>query len=238
MTKTKILITSEHAGNDIPRNYRHLFREHEALLGTHRGFDLGVDSLAKSFATTLNVPMYKNSVSRLVVDTNRSLWRRTLFSEITKPLPKADRDTILNAYYHPHRDRIAQFIHQEIEAGRKILHVATHTFTPALNGSERQTDIGLLYDPDRSNEKHLCKLWKTAFHEYLPELRVRFNYPYRGKPDGLTAHFRKRHTNGHYLGIELEVNQKYVQKNGHFPNSLRNKIVAAFRKSLEKFQWS
>ena len=237
MDKTTLLITNEHGGNDIPAEYAHLFKDHTTTLATHRGFDLGIYSLAESFAHTLKAPLYKNNVTRLLVDTNRSLWRRSLFSEMTKPLSTAEKNKILDTYYHPHRQRIAQFIKEEINTGRKILHIATHSFTPQLNGTPRQTDIGLLYNPERSNEKYISRLWKYALKEQLPDLRVRYNYPYRGKPDGLTAHFRKDYHNGHYVGIEMEVNQKYVQNSGHFSAKLRNDIVEAFQKAAERFHW-
>ena len=206
------------------------------MLRSHRGYDLGVWSIAVRFSSDLKATLFKNHVSRLLVDTNRSLWRRTLFSEKTKTLPKSERQKILDTYYFPHRDAITSFIAAEIKKGKQVLHIATHTFTPILKGEERKTEIGLLYDPGRSNEKKISLEWKKTLNETMPEMRVRFNYPYRGKPDGLTAHFRKLHPNGNYLGVELEVNQKFV-KNGSFPEDILNGLVQSFKLALEKFSW-
>ena len=45
-----------------------------------------------------------------------------------------------------------------------------------------------------------------------PELKIRFNYPYLGKADGFTTYLRKIFPEN-YIGIELEVNQKFVNNN-------------------------
>ncbi|MCB9059732.1 MAG: N-formylglutamate amidohydrolase [Calditrichae bacterium] len=236
MKNTTLLFTSEHGGNDIPAGYSELFKDSHDVLATHRGYDLGIWSVADALAQAFDARLFKNHVTRLLVDTNRSLWRRTLFSEKTKPLPKKEKQKILDTYYYPHRNAITEFIETEIGRGQKILHIATHSFTPVMKGEVRNADIGLLYDPERSNEKNISKEWKNTLAATLPDFRVRFNYPYRGKPDGLTAHFRKLHANGSYLGVELEVNQKYVT-NGSFPSYVQTGLVQSFRKTIEKFSW-
>ncbi len=237
MKTTTLLFTSEHGGNEIPNEYKYLFESHQETLHTHRGYDLGIWSLAETFSDNMQAKLFKTHISRLFVDVNRSLWRRTLFSEITKPLPKDEKKIILDKYYHPHRNEVASFIKDQISAGQKVLHIATHSFTPVLNGETRNAEIGFLYDPQRSNEKLISKKWKRCLKEDSPGLRVRFNYPYRGKPDGLTAHFRKLYANGSYLGVELEVNQKFIAQNGRFPKDLCEEIVSSFRNTIDYFSW-
>ena len=41
---------------------------------------------------------------------------------------------------------------------------------------------------------------------------MRYNYPYLGKADGFTTYLRKQFQT-HYLGIEIEINQKYAKAN-------------------------
>ena len=53
-----------------------------------------------------------------------------------------------------------------------------------------------------------------ALAQLAPELRLRRNYPYQGRGDGLTALLRKRHPDAAYVGIELEVNQRFVEQGG------------------------
>lgn len=237
MNKTILLLTCEHSGNKIPQEYTHLFSESAELLKTHRGYDLGAGSLAFHFAENLNSKLFITNISRLVVDTNRSLWRRTIFSEITKKLPKSEKQTILDRYYFPHNKAIEDFAKKETGTGNRIVHIAVHTFTPVLKGEVRTTDIGLLFNPQRTNEKHFCALWKKEIMKNFPENKVRFNYPYRGKPDGVAARLRKKHDNNIYLGIELEVNQKFVNKSAKIPESFCTSLVSSFQQTLNVFEW-
>ena len=62
-----------------------------------------------------------------------------------------------------------------------------------------------------------------------PELRVRRNYPYAGKGDGLTSHLRVRFTPGDYVGIELEVNQGIVFAAGRRWTALRRTLIDSLR---------
>ena len=43
-----------------------------------------------------------------------------------------------------------------------------------------------------------------------PNLRVRRNYPYAGWTDGLTTYLRTRFPPQRYVGIEIEINQRFV----------------------------
>ncbi len=43
-----------------------------------------------------------------------------------------------------------------------------------------------------------------------PQLRVRFNVPYRGRSDCHLTTYRNIYKSGDYSGIELEVNQSLV----------------------------
>jgi predicted N-formylglutamate amidohydrolase len=237
MKTTTLLFTSEHGGNEIPEEYTYLFKDHTKILKTHRGYDLGIWSLAETFSEIMQERLFKTPISRLVVDVNRSLWRRTLFSEVTKSLSKEEKRIILDKYYHPHQRKIVSYAEDKIAAGQKILHIATHSFTPLLNGKTRNTDIGLLYNPARSNEKLISKEWKKCLAEEIPGLRVRFNYPHLGKPDGMAARFRKIYPNESYLGIELEINQKFVTEDGRFPKKICAQIVSSLQKTLDHFNW-
>lgn len=240
MQKTTLLFTAEHGGNKVPQEYKHLFNGYSSLLQTHRGLDIGTWQLAEIFrrGSFNNKKLFRNDITRLLVDVNRSLWRKTIFSEITKPLSKAEKDTILQKYYYAYRYPIYDFVKHEIGQGHKIIHIAVHSFTPNLNGKERNTDIGLLYNPERNNERNFSKKFKEQVKNNLRQWRVRFNYPYRGKPDGLTAHFRKYYPDENYLGIEFEVNQKYAIEKGQFPKQLQKQHLETLYKTINEFNWS
>jgi hypothetical protein len=61
---------------------------------------------------------------------------------------------------------------------------------------------------------------------------VRRNYPYAGKGDGLTRWFRQHLQPDVYVGIELEINQKYVLEGGRPWAALRKVIVESLRQTL------
>lgn len=98
--------------------------------------------------------------------------------------------------------------------GRRVVHVAVHSFTPEIDGEVRNAEIGLLYDSRRRSEAAFCRRWAGSLHRLDRGLRVRRNYPYRGSADGLTTWLRRRHPQSRYLGIELEINQGLVDAPG------------------------
>lgn len=232
MSRAFFIITCEHGGNRIPAPYRPYFSGHEKLLQTHRGYDPGALPMARAFASVLTAPLYYSTVSRLLVELNRSPRHAHLFSEITKPLPPQIRSDIARRYYWPYRTEIENRIAQAVEGGRPVIHISSHSFTPELNGEVRNADIGLLYDSKRAGEAVLCRRWRTALKQHAPELRVRMNYPYSGSSDGLTAALRKRFASESYIGIELELNQLHAQMGSAHWGTLRVAVIKAFQEVL------
>jgi predicted N-formylglutamate amidohydrolase len=219
-----LVITCEHGGNRIPEPYHDLFFFHKALLETHCGFDPGALTMAKELATKFAVPLVASTVSRLLVDLNRSIGHPSLHCEAIRNEPIEVRQQIIKHYYQPYRLQAERMVRQAIADRGNVLHLSSHSFTPVLNGEIRNADIGLLYDPDRMGEAELCKRWKAALKVCAPNLRIRRNYPYLGKGDGLTTWFRQRLTATEYVGIELEINQKHIIQAGRHWTELRKAI--------------
>ena len=82
------------------------------------------------------------------------------------------------------------------------------------SGKVRKADIGLLYDPARKIEKDISSFLAELLHENVMSLRVRRNYPYLGKSDGFTSFMRRKYSATLYAGIEIEMNQALLLKNG------------------------
>jgi predicted N-formylglutamate amidohydrolase len=209
MAGRRVVITCEHGGNSIPARYRHLFAGRTALLATHRGWDPGALDMARELARGLRAPLFESTTSRLLVDLNRSCGHPRLFSEATRGAPAATRAEILESCYRPFRDKVETCIATWIGAGRRVIHVSSHSFTPVLDGKRRNADIGLLYDPARASEAELCSRWQKALELRGPELSVRRNYPYSGTSDGFIKALRRRFPDHAYAGVELEINQKH-----------------------------
>lgn len=223
----RLLITCEHGGHRVPRRHAALFAGAEAVLASHRGWDAGSLDLAKRLADTCAAPLLAVTVTRLLVEPNRSPGHPRLFSEFTRPLPPVERQALLDEYYHPHRRAVEEWIARETGHGNRVWHLSVHTFTPILDGEERRADVGLLYDPRRTGERQLCRQWQAALRTRRPELRVRMNYPYLGRSDGLTTHLRRRFSDANYAGIEIEVNQRWPQQRPRKWRPLQTDIITA-----------
>lgn len=223
------MITCEHGGNGIPAPYRQLFQGRRALLDSHRGYDPGALVVAKELAKAFEAPLVTSTVSRLLVDLNRSIGHPQLFSAATRGAPANLRAQIVEQHYRPYRAHVERLVRQSVSRGRRVIHISSHSFTPELNGKVRRADVGLLYHPARHGEAELCARWKASFAACAPELRVRRNYPYAGKGDGLTSHLRRRFPRATYVGIELEVNQKIVLAAGRRWPALRGVLIASLR---------
>jgi len=223
------IITCEHGGNRIPATYRHFFSGQRRLLDSHRGHDPGALVVARELARAFDAPLVVSTVSRLLVDLNRSIGHRQLYSPAIRAAPVALRAEILRRHYLPYRAEVEKLVARSIARGRRVIHLSSHSFTPELGGVVRRADLGLLYDPGRRAEARLCAQWKTSLAAIAPELRVRRNYPYAGKGDGLTSYLRRRFPDRRYAGIEIEINQKFAQAGGPDWKALRAMLVASLR---------
>ena len=206
MTGLRLLLTCEHGGNRVPAAYRSHFARADRLLRSHRGYDPGALGAARFLARRHHAPLIAATVTRLLVELNRSRGHRGLFSEVTRSLDPGTREEILRRYWEPHRHRVEAAGAAGTRRG-VVLHVAVHSFAPRLGRTTRNAEVGLLYDPRRAEERAFCRAWRLAIRGRSPDLRVRLNYPYRGAADGLTTALRRRFDGAHYLGVELELNQ-------------------------------
>jgi predicted N-formylglutamate amidohydrolase len=167
--------------------------------------------LARSLQRALKAPLYASTVTRLLVDLNRSVGHPRLFSEFSEGLDRGERAVLLEELYHPHRNAIESWIDAHVRRGQRVVHIGVHSFVPRTNGRIRTADVGILYDPSRAAERAFGSHWKSALRATDPDLRVRRNYPYLGKSDGLVTHLREVFGPRDYVGIELEANQRLLR---------------------------
>jgi predicted N-formylglutamate amidohydrolase len=235
MTEATIIVTCEHGGRRVPAPYAELFRGAARTLASHRGWDPGALSVARVLARRLDARFFYSTVTRLLVDLNRSLHHPKLFSEFAAELDPTERETVLARHYHPYRRAVERTVADATRRNGAVFHLSVHTFTPVLGGEIRRADIGLLYDPSRSLEKRTCRRWQEILGEIDPSLRVRRNYPYRGRSDGFTTFLRRRFERRDYLGIELEINQRFFTKKRTGPAL---PLVRTLETSLEQLRVS
>ncbi len=211
-----LLVTAEHGGNDVPPEHRRLFRGRKGLLESHRGWDPGTLDLARRLASELGAPLVASTVTRLLVDLNRSPHNPRAFSEVTRTLPPTERRGLLERWHRPHWAAVRAALENGIRERGCVLHLGIHSFTPVLDGVTRRPDVALLYDPARRAERRLAAAWARSLADALPGLVVGRNNPYRGNTDGLTTAMRRESGATKYLGIEVEINQRHLGRDGRF----------------------
>lgn len=233
----RLLLSCEHGGNRVPARYAHLFASRRArrALESHRGCDTGALLAARAIASRLGVELHAATVTRLLVDLNRSPHHRALFSEFSRPAPARDRERIVARYYAAHRERVRAAAAAAAGAAGTAVHVAVHSFAPRLCGSARHNDVGLLYDPRRPGELAFCRRWQRLLVELDPRLVVRRNYPYLGRADGLTTALRRELDAGSYLGIELEINQARLADSSAARAALIRTIAVTLEQALAQY---
>jgi len=224
-----IVLTCEHATNFIPDGYTKYFITNPEILDTHQGYDIGADLLAQSLTGQLPTEYFKTTVSRLLIDANRSICNKSLISSCINPIDITTKETIITDFYIPYRNTVSTRMKNLIDSGKKVLHFSVHSFTPILNGIERDANIGLLYDPKRPVEKEFATSFKKKLQQFDNTISVKSNYPYKGTSDGFTTFLRTHCNSSDYSGIELEVNQKII-----FQSSLHELIGSAL-KGYRKF---
>jgi predicted N-formylglutamate amidohydrolase len=185
--------------------------------------------MARALAAAFSAPLVTSTISRLLIDLNRSIGHPQLYSAATRGASAAVREQIVAQYYRPYRAQVERLVRQAVSRGRRVIHISSHSFTPELGGKVRRADLGLLYHPGRQAEAELCARWKASLAAFAPQHKVRRNYPYAGKGDGLTSHLRLSFPRGAYVGIELEVNQSIVFAAGRPWTALRGVLIDSLR---------
>jgi predicted N-formylglutamate amidohydrolase len=229
---TLALVTCEHGGNRVPADLAPLFEGMKRVLDSHRGYDPGALVMARALAGSLGAPLVASTTTRLVVDLNRSLSNASAWSEVTRPLSRPTREAIVRRHYLPYRSKVERVVAGARQTGRATVHFSSHSFTPVLHGEPRRADVGLLYDPRRPGEAALCAAIAAGLREAAPWLRVRRNYPYAGRSDGLASFLRTRYPPDAYIGVEIELNQAIVAHPSPQWRWLRALLVAAIERSL------
>ena len=204
----KLMLTCEHASNRLPAAFKKAVPAD--VLKTHRAYDIGAVHVFRKLVKFAKPEFYcEGKYSRLFVDLNRTITNKSAFSEYYEQLDKATASKVkaqATTYWNEYRTVIEKFV--KANAKKEIIHLGIHSFTPELNGKVRNTDIGILYDPSRPQERAYANVIKEEIKRLYPAMKVRFNYPYKGTSDGLTTTLRKKF-GPRYAGIEIEINQKF-----------------------------
>jgi len=195
-------VTCEHASGALPAPWS-LPLEDSWLEGTHWTHDLGAADLARELAAHLSTVAVLANFSRLLADPNRpfdspDVFRTTAEGRViamNRAIDSIDRDRRLILWQKYH-----DTVHRELAESPAAIVLAAHTFTPNYEGSQREMEIGVLFDGEAALAETLRRGLVDA------GLHVAMNAPYSGKDGLMYSVDRHARTHGR-RAIELELRQ-------------------------------
>jgi predicted N-formylglutamate amidohydrolase len=207
MSAPRIIVTCEHASENIPDRCRADLAAYAESQEPHRRVDWGAPEIAGPLAQLLGAPLFLGDICRLAVDLNRSLDNPDLHAPPIRDGASQQRAWLVDTFHKPFRSAVRDRIGETIANSDSVLHLSIHSFTSVFYGVPRAVDLGVLFDPDRPAEAALGDAWTDALRAARPDLRIHPNQPYEGKADGHTTALRSMYPDGNYIGIEIELSQ-------------------------------
>ncbi len=185
-----VVICCDHAGAAIPAAMGTLGLD-TSDLDRHIAFDIGAAWVARRLAAALTATAVLASYSRLLIDCNRPLDDHTSIREISdrtvvpgnRGLDGAVQRARAETFFWPYHAVLGRVIGRWRAQGIAPIVIAVHSYTPAMNGTERPWQLGILSNRDRRIANPLL-----AALAALPDLVIGDNQPYSGlEPYGYTV---------------------------------------------------
>ncbi|WP_205666088.1 N-formylglutamate amidohydrolase [Aquabacter cavernae] len=153
--RSAFLIVADHAGNAFPRSSGRL-RLNVADQERHIAWDLGIAGACRSLSDLLDTAVIQQNYSRLVIDCNRPPGTPQSIPEVSdgtlvpgnQGLDAAARRAREAEIFHPYHARIAAELDRRQAAGRPVVLIAMHSFTPVFDGIRRPWQVGVLHHRD------------------------------------------------------------------------------------------
>ncbi|MEM9196871.1 MAG: N-formylglutamate amidohydrolase [Pseudomonadota bacterium] len=183
----RLLITCDHASARVPAEIGPLGVP-EADMARHIAFDVGARGVALALSAALDAPAVLSTVSRLVIDPNRSEDDPTLVMEIAdgalipanRGIAQSEIDRRIAAYHRPYHRAISARLDAAIAAGLAPVILSIHSMTDRLGSRPpRPWQISVLYASDDRIARPLLARLRAE-----PDLTVGDNEPYHGALEG------------------------------------------------------
>ena len=204
-----VFLLCEHAGRAIPAALGDLGISAD-VLNSHRGWDIGAEDVARGLAKKLGSPLVIQRYSRLVIDTNRPPYSPMAIPTVSdrEEIPgncglseDAKKDRIQSIF-----DPLDRAITETLICLPRRAAFSIHSFTPALDGVERQWHAGFLSRKSLSTANALI----ASIRRVAPSLSLAVNEPY--EIDDTTDWFIPRHAEE--LGLPhclIEIRNDQIQ---------------------------
>lgn len=206
-----VLLVCEHASRRLPKALGTLGLD-AAARESHIAWDIGGLAVAEALSDSLDATLVAQVYSRLAYDCNRppdSPAAVPATSEIYDIPGNAGLDAAALAaraltFYHPFQDAIADIVASRLSAGRRVILVTIHTFTPVYFGKPRSVEIGVLHDDDTRLADALLSALEGS------GMRAERNEPY-GPADGVTHTLRLQALPRGLLNVMIEIRNDLVR---------------------------
>lgn len=209
--RSPFVIVCDHASNRIPEKYGTLGLTPTERV-SHIAWDPGALSVSNQLSELLDAPLVQSTVSRIVIDCNRStdapdlIWTLSEATRIAanENLDPAERQYRIEQFHRPYHAAIEALLEARREAGQETILICLHSFTPVYNGVERPWPIGLIHGTDTAYTQALF----DALAADAPGLNIGWNEPYAAL-NGVTLTL-ERHGDGRGLAatmIEIRNNE-------------------------------
>jgi len=147
-----IVLTCEHATNDLPEDYSWSENDKRNFVDEHWGLDIGAFEAAHALAKELKCVFVHSLYSRLLLDPNRTIVSDTLFRrfgdgkevDLNKDLTFEEEQKRIKRFYIPYCEALRE-VSLKIDP-TYILSI--HSFTPLYQGETRSMEIGVLCGHD------------------------------------------------------------------------------------------
>ncbi len=207
-TIVPVLLVCDHASNRFPRSLGTMGLDYLDRV-SHIALDIGASAVAETLADNLCATAILCQYSRLIVDCNRKLIDDSAFLEYSdgvdvpgnQNLQVNEKERRASEIYWPYHNAIKDQIVRLKKNGIEPIVISIHSFTPVINGSDREWEIGVLWDKDPvTAEIFLTRLGEAG---YL----VGDNEPYSGKdPEDFTIDYHAESIGLPHVGIEISQN--------------------------------
>ena len=178
-----IFLICEHAGRAVPGALGDLGIAAEEM-DRHIAYDVGAEGVARGLAERLTSPLVIQRYSRLVIDCNRPYHACDCIVResdgtvvpVNADLSDIDRYRRYEEIHKPLHDAISTALDERQAAGKPLVLVTVHSFTPVMRatGAVRDFELGLLYNRDARLAERLA----DAFRASNPDITVKLNEPY------------------------------------------------------------
>ncbi len=175
------VIVCDHASNRIPERYGDMGLS-PVERASHIAWDPGALAVSRALSTMTDAPLVASTVSRLIIDCNRDLDAPDLIwtlSEATRieaneDLAEEERAYRIEHFHRPFHDAIDALLDARRDAGREMVLICMHSFTPVYLGVARPWPIGLIH----AHDDRLTVALGAALLAESPGLNVGWNEPY------------------------------------------------------------